>query len=160
MATAARIAIRWYQYRRLLLDDYLLLFGCVCLCAGGGLLHRFLPVPYFFQRLNHDPESVRMSHYTIDDLLSAKKMLYAFFVLCWTSIFAVKLSFLSFFRTLIERISGGLITYWKIVLVSTIVSGAFNICAAFIPCPHFDLSAGMWQSEQYTLPASPGLIRS
>lgn len=106
---------------------------------------------YFFQRLILNPESVRMGQYTIDDLLWFMKMVYAYIVLSWTAIFAVKLSFLSFFRTLIERVSGRLITYWKIALVFTIVSGAFNICEVFITCPHFDYSAaGMWQSKIYT----------
>ena len=144
MATTARIIIRVYQYHRLLLDDYFLLFACVLLCAGTGVLYHLLPMLYFYERLNLNPTSVSMGSYTMEDLFWYQKMVYSYVVLSWASIFAVKFSFLFFFRTLIQRVSGGLFIYWKVVLVTTIITGCFNTYEVFISCPHFNLAAREW----------------
>lgn len=139
MATIARLAMRILQHRRLFLDDGFLLFACACLSAATGLLHRFLPVMYLDEGLNFSPLTTPFGPQEIDDLIWYQKMVYSFVVLSWVTIFAVKLSFLVFFRSLIRRLIW-MNTYWKVVIVISLLACGFNICQDFIACPHFDLS--------------------
>ena len=141
LVTVARLAIRAHQHRRLFLDDAFLLVGCACLCAGTGVLHRLLPVLYLDERLILEPETTPLVPQDIENFIWYQKMAYSFVTVTWVTIFAVKFSFLFFFRKLISRLSG-MITYWKIVISVTVVACGFSVCEKFIACPHFNLSAG------------------
>jgi len=135
--------MRLHQYRRLFLDDGFLLFGCACLCAGTGLLQKLLPVVYMVEGLQlnrHAAPLGPLGPQDLDNLIWYLKMLYSFVTLSWVTIFAVKLSFLVFFRNLIRRLTG-MNKYWKVVVVTTLLASGFNICEIFILCPHFNLSS-------------------
>ncbi len=132
--------MRLHQHRRLFVDDGFLLFACACLCAETALLHRLLPVLYLYEGLNLSPLTTPFGPQDIEDLIWYQKMVNSFIVLSWVTIFAVKLSFLFFFRNLIRRLSG-MNTYWKIVLTTSLLVCGFNICEVFIACPHFNLSS-------------------
>jgi len=139
MATIARLAMRILQHRRVFLDDGFLLFACACLCAATGLLYRFLPVMYLDEGLNFSLLTTPFGPQEIDDLIWYQKMVYSFVVLSWVTIFAVKLSILVFFRNLIRRLIW-MNTYWKVVIVTSLLACGFNICQDFITCSHFNLS--------------------
>ena len=67
--------------------------------------------------------------------------IHAFLAFIWTTIFAVKFSFLAFFKKLIERVSK-IHTYYWIVVAITAVSWPFLVVEPFILCHHFGFEAG------------------
>ena len=77
----------------------------------------------------------------IDEVLWLQKLTYAFLAVTWSAIFAVKFSFLAFFKTLVRRLQC-ITIYWRWVVGITAIVYALSVCDVFIPCPRFDLSAG------------------
>ena len=61
----------------------------------------------------------------------------AYLVLTYNTIFAVKFSFLFFFRMLINRVRQMKI-YWWLVAAATGVVWAYGVIGFFITCPYFD----------------------
>ena len=70
-----------------------------------------------------------------------QKLAYVYITLIWMAIFAVKFSFLFFFKNLVRCIRSMTI-YWCIVTVATGIVCAFGIAQPFISCPYFDLRSG------------------
>lgn len=64
--------------------------------------------------------------------------LYAYLSLLWTATFAVKFSFLAFFRQLIQSVANIRMYFW-IVVVFTTVSWMFVIAEPFILCHQFGM---------------------
>lgn len=140
VATIARLAMRLHQYRRLFLDDAFLLFACTCLCAETGLVHALLPASYMVEGLRVNSHTTAFGPQNLDNLSWYLKIVYSFLALSWATIFAVKLSFLVFFRNLIRRLPR-MNAYWRFVVATTLLVFAFNFCAGFIACPHLGLAA-------------------
>lgn len=61
----------------------------------------------------------------------------AYLVLTYTSIFAVKFSFLFFFRVLVRRVHK-MVVYWWIVVAVTAVAWIVCVICIFLPCLYFD----------------------
>ncbi|KAL8811957.1 MAG: hypothetical protein Q9200_001390 [Gallowayella weberi] len=57
--------------------------------------------------------------------------------LAWSSVIAVKFSFLSLFRRLIERMPP-LIIYWWFVVVFNLVAFGYGLSTYFLICPHYN----------------------
>jgi len=75
------------------------------------------------------PDSVRRS-------VGHQKLAYIYISLVWMTIFAVKFSFLFFFKNLVRCIRSMTIYRW-ILTVGTGVAWAFGIAQPFISCPLF-----------------------
>ena len=60
-------------------------------------------------------------------MLNLTKWLNIFLAFAWTANFAIKLSFLGFFRNLIRNVSKRLYTYWWGVLIFTLLGWLFNV---------------------------------
>ena len=140
LATISRTAIRIRLQKKLLFDDWLLLFACFCLCAAIGLIYKSLDALYVGEEMILSPLPLEQSLRFIPQALWFEKMLDAYLCLLWTTIFAVKFSFLVFFRSLIRRVRG-LTVYWAFTVGVTAVAYAFCFNLSFMSCPHFDLSA-------------------
>ncbi len=69
-------------------------------------------------------------------MLVFEKRVQAASALAWSSLYAVKLSFLFFFRTLVRRVRG-LQTLWWVVLACVVVGAMASIPLAFIVCANF-----------------------
>ena len=68
--------------------------------------------------------------------------------LSWTSIFAVKFSFLFFFKTLVNRIR--LMTIlWQAVVAATTVAWVVGCLCAIMECPYFGASEKMRMSISF-----------
>lgn len=61
----------------------------------------------------------------------------AYLVLTYTSIFAVKFSFLFFFRVLVRRVHK-MVVYWWIVVAVTAVAWIVCVISIFLSCLYFD----------------------
>ncbi len=73
----------------------------------------------------------------IYDAIRLQQMLVAFVIMSWSAIFAVKASFLAFFRVLIVRVRGMMVYWWCVVGV-TAIAFALNLAVPFVECPHFN----------------------
>ena len=71
-----------------------------------------------------------------DQMLVFEKRIQVCSFLIWSSIYAIKFSFLFLFRKLVDRIRV-LETHWRIVTSITIVCGLASMPLGFIICPVF-----------------------
>lgn len=67
--------------------------------------------------------------------------------LSWTSIFAVKFSFLFFFKTLVNRIRPMTIL-WQVVVAATTVAWVVGCLCAIMECPYFGANEKMCMHMQ------------
>lgn len=134
MSFIARVVVRIYARRSLYLDDYIVLIGVMCLCAATGLVYKGLDKYFRGHALANDPSLFTLSPNQIDELL--KPYLFVYTALVWTAIFAVKFSFLAFFKKLTERMTN-IHTYYWIVVVIIVISWLFIMVEPFIICPQF-----------------------
>ena len=133
MAATARTAIRIHEFGQLHVDDYFLFLATAALIGGTGLSLKTIPSLYFFAEviLGHDlPPKDRLQK-AIHDSTSA----ITGGVLCWTTIFAVKFSFLFYFRGLVRRLRNLAILWWCNLVILTPVAFT-SIFGTFIVCPY------------------------
>lgn len=140
IAAAGRIAIRIKSRQRLCLSDGFLLFACVCLCGGTGVLYRFFDDLYLLQAAKTDPFSIALPPNFVEVLSTGLKLLFACQTLEWTCIYMIKFSFLAFFRPLLRHLYG-LKIWWTCATVVSAIAWVFTSIGAWIICPHFDLGA-------------------
>lgn len=144
LATIGRLFIRFRFQNRLFADDYVLLFGCSSLIAAFTLTNVMFEDIYFDMSLILGPLDLVLQESASagfeDRILKYQQVSFSSEVLCWVTIFAVKMSFLLFFRQLLDRLTD-LSKFWKWTVGFVIVSGIFCICSIFISCPHFGVSS-------------------
>ena len=139
VTVTARTAIRLSQQRRLFADDGFLLVAVVFLVASMAVLWHQLDEMYVAEALvTNTATFVVITGNWMDQLFWFLKISDAFLVLSWTSVMAVKFSFLFFFRNLIDRVRG-MKRYWYVVLAISTAVWIFGCGAVFAPCPYFDL---------------------
>ena len=134
--------------KRLGLDDWLLVLACICLTAATGLLLYAIPTVYLIEATSLDPLGLFGNGGSgIDDIneLLIKinffaKFNWIYLILSWTTIFAVKFGFLSFFKQLVRGLPY-IYRYWKVVVAVTAVVYGFSLVDGVIACPHDGLTA-------------------
>ena len=97
----------------------------------------YLDIPYIYLQQNVQSGAQAPPADLIQQLLKSVKIQDAAVVLLSVTIFAVKLSFLAFFRSLIRRLRK-LEIWWWCVLAVVIPSSIVLVCSNFITCPYFD----------------------
>lgn len=119
----------------------------VCLCAAMTLLLVFTPSLYLIEAFVTSspaavsPEEMAQMEVQLErPLFKYLKLSDSYYVMTWTTIFAVKFSFLFFFRVLIRRVRA-VTLYWQVVSVVTVLVWVYCIAGAFIICPYFDSKA-------------------
>lgn len=137
-----RLALRVFTRRKLNLSDYLVFFGLACLGAATGLIYSFTRMIFLSNAVRLDP-SVSPTFGEIAQLTDSLKIIYSFLALIWTTTFAVKLSFLVFFKKLIDRVSRKITIYYWFLVVFTMVSWMFVVSEPFVLCPYFGLQTGV-----------------
>ena len=139
IATIARTAIRLRLQGRLLLDDAFLLFASLALTGTTAILFRYAET-ISQNAANLDNENTN-HHEALPlpvTLIGAKNLwphsaVYTYVTLAWVVIFAVKASFLAFFRLLLRRTRSFLI-YWKVVVGINAFAFPFCIICTFVEC--------------------------
>ena len=123
----------------------MLLFACAALIAANVVLYYMLSDLYWDEELLLNPQGADASMPTFPELLDrvllTRKTILAYVALSWTSIYAVKLCFLFFFRQLIDRVKR-LVVIWKISLGVTVVSYCVTVSSYFLTCTHYDYRVG------------------
>ncbi|KAL8791318.1 MAG: hypothetical protein Q9195_005937 [Heterodermia aff. obscurata] len=130
LATIGRLAIRLTFQNRLFADDYFLLFGCSSLIAAFTLTNVMLKDVYFFMSLILGPVNIEPQESATagleDRMLRYQQLAIPAEILFWVTIFAVKMSFLLFFRQLLDLLAD-LSRFWKGTVGLVIVSGIFFV---------------------------------
>lgn len=139
----ARTVIRLRYQKQLFIDDLFLYFGVVCLCAAMGLLVEFSDDLYLDEALktNHLPMILPSNYLT--RMFRFQKTQDAYFVLLYTTISCVKLSFLFFFRILVQRVRKMIIYWWTVLFIMIVAYIPCIVVGIFLPCPHFDTASSM-----------------
>lgn len=110
-----------------------------------GLMINFLNQMYMVEALVVDPLSAEFPMDFLQQASRYHKLGLVFLNLTWITVFAVKFSFLVFFRSLVDRIRT-LRIYWWVVTVATGFAWAFTLGAVFLPCPWFEDTACMFST--------------
>ena len=134
--------------KKLHLDDWLLLFGCVFLTAATILLLYAIPTIYLIEATSLDPTGLfgggGAGITNLNTLLVKVEFFgrfnWVYLILSWTTIFAVKFGFLSFFRSLVLRLPS-IHQYWRVVVGVTVIVYLFSMIDGVIACPHDGLIA-------------------
>ena len=142
LAAGLRTAIRLRYQKRLFVDDGFLFLAIVFLIASMVLLWFQFDEMYLAEALvtNQDPPPKLPKNF-FAQLIHFLKFSDAFLVLSWSSVLAVKFSFLFFFRSLIDRVPH-MMYYWWTTVGITFCVWAFGCGAVFAPCPYFDFRLG------------------
>lgn len=134
--TIGRVIIRLRYQKSLAVDDAFLIFAVVCLCVAIGLLFAFLSSMYLLEALITDDPNATIPIDIIDQVEWFRALSTAFLVLTFTTIFAVKFSFLFLFKALIRNVRKMNIFWWTVVSTTAAV-WAFGVVEFFLPCPSF-----------------------
>lgn len=156
LATIGRVIIRLQYQTRLSADDYVLLFGCSSLVAAFTLINVMFESLFFHTGLllgSVEPVLQELTSAGFEkDILVLQRLVVSNETMCWITVFAVKISYLLFFRHLLNRMKSHL-TYWTVTMCIVIVSGIFCICNIFILCPQFGVSASKHlDTMQFSVP--------
>lgn len=130
---AARTAIRVYKFRQVFVDDYFLFLAVATLIASTIIFFWMLPSLYAFAAISAGLELLSVDY--IDSATKTANVAFAAEVLAWTTLFAVKFSFLFFFRNLIRRLRDLEILWWCVLVICVPVA-VVCICLPFIECPY------------------------
>ena len=143
IVAAARTILRLRTAPRLGLDDALLLLTCVWLVASTAVFYKLAPGIYLFEEAISNPSDLELPSDAPTLVVENIKLVDSYNVASWLVIYTVKLCFLSFLRSLIDRVRG-LVIYWKVIVGLTIVFFGVSVCEAFIACPQFTLLSGIF----------------
>ena len=105
-----------------------------------SLLFSFISSMYMVEALIMQIPTVEVSPNPVAQVIWLNKLNAAFSVLTWTTLLAVKFSFLVFFKRLIKGLHEMTI-YWRTITSITTFVWAFGVVAVFLPCPYFSLKS-------------------
>ena len=138
-----RTILRLHYRKRLFVDDGFLIFAVLVASASLGVYFKFMDSLYLTATVENGriPQAV-----SVEAMKSAGLDLHKFasvyIELTWTCTFAVKLSFLAFFKSLISRVPS-MELVWRCVVGMTIISWVVVLVVSMLACPHFDERACM-----------------
>ena len=130
-AATWRTVIRVRLGQGLEIDDGLLFLACICITASTVLFYITISDFYVLDHLVTDPAFALSHDDSVQILDWLRKMGVAYEFLSQFAIFAIRLSFLSFFRRLIDRL-GGIVYYWMVTVFVTAAIFPFTAYSDFI----------------------------
>ena len=144
LTATVRTVIRIRSQGRLAPDDYMLIFACVTLIASTVLLFDVAETVYWDEALILDPSPATLAEAFLPTfpakIMHFQQKVFAYLSLTWTTIFAVKLSFLLFFRSMVDRVKK-MELFWKVVFGITVVFYCYCAAAVYMGCSKFGLAA-------------------
>lgn len=139
LSVIGRMITRIYTRRRLDLDDGFLLFALLCLSACTGLVYVSCQKIFVIEAIQVDPTfNLPPDPYQVS--FAMRWTLHSFTCIIWTTVFAVKFSFLALFRLLIRRLPKAITTYYWTTVGITVATWMFFLSEPFILCSYFDLA--------------------
>jgi hypothetical protein len=135
LAIIAKIGIHYHQRKKLGMDDTFLAIAFAALIASVVIIqNQCFDSMYISYAVTHGlmippPQMIEIGYHF--------QMWVTVALMCgWTTICAVKFSFLFFFRRLIDRIKS-LYIYWWIVFIINLAVFGYGISIYYIGCPWF-----------------------
>jgi hypothetical protein len=116
-------------------DDGFLLFSFVCMTVGMALQLRYTEQLYLSQALAIGNRDFPIPNDVGNQVLFMHKMFGTCAVLWSVSVSSVKFSILVFFRQLISRVGGPLMTYWWTVTLGCAALAVYSPLVPFMLCP-------------------------
>jgi hypothetical protein len=129
----ARITLRLIKFRRVYPDDYFLFLAFGALVSSNALF--FLAVPELYVFAGFTTGQTTLNKDFFDSVTDTAVYACTAEILSWITIFAVKFSFLFYFRTLVDRLPK-LTLWWRITLAVCIPVSVLSMCSTFIVCPY------------------------
>ena len=139
LGALTRLVLQLKFYHRLQLDDWFLIFACICLTTSTVLSYANVGDLYWSQELIYNPSP--LLHPTQEHVDVAAHIIAFQTSLLWTVIFAVKFAYLAFFRRLVDRLRP-LIIYWRIIVGISAVSFPICVISIYVSCFKKKLGAG------------------
>ena len=137
LALIARFVVRIITRRPLYWDDLTLIIGAVCLTVATALMLKGEDDLFLGNTLQQEPSLAFsepldvLEHLLTDSVILVE----CFMAMAWTTIFAVKMSFLIFFKQLLHRLGKINIYHW-VVTAMTFLTWAYLMGEMFILCPY------------------------
>lgn len=141
VATVGRVAIRLRHHKRLFIDDVFLFIAVACLCVAIGLMLHSSSSLYLVEAVQTGSPSIELPPDWLEQSQLYRRYNAAWEALIWTNLFAVKFSFLFFFKKLTHRVHQ-MTTYWWVITIGTGILWVYATSYNFITCPYFDLRMG------------------
>lgn len=142
LCVLGRIVTRLYTRRRLFLDDAFLVFGWTCLCAANVLCFQMVRSLYVYVAFRGGSDDIIVPTDQFRPLLRLWTVGTIYLCLTWTTMFAVKFSFLILFWHLVQHVSRWLVRYYWMVVGTCVVVWMFVICEPFVQCHYFGIHSG------------------
>lgn len=117
--TILRTAIRIHVFHRLFADDICVYIALVILISLGVLYNHAISAIFKIERVLYGEVVYPLDFKEQVDLFL--KLQFSIITLFWTSLWAVKLSFLMFYRKILAGLPGHLI-WWRLILVFTVLA--------------------------------------
>lgn len=115
------------------MDDYFFFIAVLALIPGAGLFFSFIGTWYQFELITEGkalppPNFIQR----VEDVATYATVAQ---LLCWTTIFSIKFSFLFYFRALVNRLYKMEVLWW-FTFAGLVPTAAISIAGVFIVCPH------------------------
>ncbi len=154
LSASVRVGFRIKFHRRLFADDAFLIFACLTLTALFATALYYTPTTFLVSDVlnSQSQEGPTMSLASVDIgavISSFRKDQFLRGSLAWITVFAVKFSFLSFFRPLTERLPR-LLQHWRIVVAVNVLGFLYCVASGFLGCiePGDDACEYSWDNPR------------
>lgn len=144
-----RSYIRICIQKKVQVEDFILLFAVVCLCAATGLGYATLTAQYALLQLVLHGYEDDLAFELLGEIPRISKQENAATNVWWLVIFSVKMAFLFFFRRLTSRLRS-LKLWWWFATTLTIIAGLVSIAASWLTCPYFTIEGLLCEQGLYT----------
>jgi hypothetical protein len=143
------VYLKLRQTASLHLDDFILLTSILCLIGTTAVIHVGLSDTYLANVISSNPSLIFLPPPpdVVNIAVNALRYTAASHCLTWTSIFAVKVLLLYFFKDCVDglgSVNKKVKLYWGGILVLVVGGWAFILSVPFIACPHRGGEAGTW----------------
>lgn len=145
LAAIIRLGLHINIYRRFQVDDYFVIFGCICLTASTVL--GFVNVDNLFwdEEVSLNPkQALGLLEQVADPVAhinTYERLCFSYPSILWAAIFAIKFAYLAFFRRLIDRVPR-LKIYWRVTLGLCLISFPLCVVSVYVACMKWGLQAG------------------
>jgi hypothetical protein len=135
--TLSRLYIRVFVQREFTFDDGLILVGFSCLVAGLVLFYTIAEEQFLVSDLTYNGVDAlfRAPPNWLDQVMDYEKQVINSLLCTWAAIVCVKMSFIFFFRKLVERIRSMMIFWWVVFIFNLGVCG-YGFSVYVLACPN------------------------